>query len=82
MPMVRAPAKLVADLRVGRNFASWDDARPGGFFKIWWADRIGGRESGHLPASLRRKAMAWSQSPLFLLPLYKSRARGSNILVR
>ena len=41
-------AKLVADLRAGRNFTSWDEARPGDFLKIWWTDRIGGRERGHL----------------------------------
>jgi hypothetical protein len=40
-------AKLVADLGAGRNFTSWDAARPGDFLKIWWTDAIGGRERGH-----------------------------------
>ena len=41
-------AKLVADLGAGRNFTSWEEARPGDFLKIWWSDEIGGRERGHL----------------------------------
>ena len=41
-------AKLVADLRAGVNFTSWERARPGDFLKIWWNDEIGGRERGHL----------------------------------
>ena len=41
-------AKLVADLRAGRNFTAWDEAEPGDFLKIWWTDAIGGRERGHL----------------------------------
>ncbi len=40
-------AKLVADLGAGKNFTSWEDARPGDFLKIWWTDQIGGRERGH-----------------------------------
>ena len=40
-------AKLVADLGAGKNFTSWDEARPGDFLKIWWTDEIGGRERGH-----------------------------------
>jgi hypothetical protein len=40
-------AKLVADLRCGVNFTSWEKARPGDFLKIWWGDEIGGRERGH-----------------------------------
>ena len=40
-------AKLVADLRAGENFTAWDRARPGDFLKIWWTDKIGGRERGH-----------------------------------
>lgn len=41
-------AKLVADLRAGRNFTAWDQAKPGDFLKIWWTEKIGGRERGHL----------------------------------
>lgn len=40
-------AKLVADLGAGKNFTSWDEARPGDFLKIWWTDEIGGNERGH-----------------------------------
>jgi len=40
-------AKLVADLGAGKNFTSWEEARPGDFLKIWWTDEIGGRERGH-----------------------------------
>ena len=41
-------AKLVTDLRAGKNFTSWNQAQPGDFLKIWWTDRIGGSERGHL----------------------------------
>lgn len=49
-------AKLVADLRAGRNFTSWNEARPGDFLKIWWTDEIGGRENGHLVVYLGHDA--------------------------
>lgn len=49
-------AKLVADLGAGRNFTSWKVARPGDFLKIWWTDRIGGRERGHLVVYLGHDA--------------------------
>jgi len=41
-------AKLVTDLGAGKNFTSWEEAQPGDFLKIWWTDKIGGRERGHL----------------------------------
>lgn len=40
-------AKLVADLGAGKNFTSWDEARPGDFLKIWWTESIGASERGH-----------------------------------
>ena len=40
-------AKLVADLDCGLNFTSWEQAQPGDFLKIWWTDKIGGKERGH-----------------------------------
>lgn len=40
-------AKLVADLGAGKNFTSWDGAKPGDFLKIWWTHKIGGSERGH-----------------------------------
>ena len=35
-------------LGAGINFEDWRKARPGDFMKIFWTDRIGRRESGHL----------------------------------
>ncbi len=49
-------AKLVADLGAGKNFTSWDEAKPGDFLKIWWTDRIGGSERGHLVVYLGHDA--------------------------
>ena len=49
-------AKLVTDLGAGKNFTSWDQAKPGDFLKIWWTDRIGGRERGHLVVYLGHDA--------------------------
>ena len=49
-------AKLVADLGAGKNFTSWDEAQPGDFLKIWWTDKIGGRERGHLVVYLGHDA--------------------------
>ncbi len=49
-------AKLVADLGAGKNFTSWEEARPGDFLKIWWTDQIGGRERGHLVVYLGHDA--------------------------
>jgi hypothetical protein len=49
-------AKLVADLGAGTNFSSWDEARPGDFLKVWWTDRIGGHERGHLVVYLGHDA--------------------------
>ncbi len=40
-------ARLFFELGLGRNFLSFDDARPGDFMKIFWSDEIGSREFGH-----------------------------------
>jgi hypothetical protein len=40
-------ARLFYELGVGRNFTSWDEARPGDFLKIFWRDAVGSNESGH-----------------------------------
>jgi hypothetical protein len=40
-------ACLFYDLRLGRNFTSFDEARPGDFMKIFWTDAVGTREHGH-----------------------------------
>ena len=58
-------AKLVADLGAGKNFTSWNAAQPGDFLKIWWTDRIGGREQGHLVVYLGHDAESvrfWSSN--------------------
>mgnify|MGYP007022320997 CR=1 FL=1 len=58
-------AKLVADLKAGRNFTSWEEAKPGDFLKIWWTDEIGGRERGHLVVYLghdRERVRFWSSN--------------------
>jgi hypothetical protein len=40
-------ACLFRELRLGRNFTSFDEARPGDFMKIFWTDAVGSREHGH-----------------------------------
>ncbi len=58
-------AKLVADLGAGKNFTSWDEAKPGDFLKIWWTDKIGGSERGHLVVYLghnAEKVRFWSSN--------------------
>ena len=40
-------ACLFQELRLGHNFASFDEARPGDFMKIFWTNAVGAREHGH-----------------------------------
>jgi hypothetical protein len=40
-------ACLFHELSIGRNFTSFEDARPGDFMKIFWTDPVGRREHGH-----------------------------------
>jgi hypothetical protein len=40
-------ACLFYELRLGRNFTSFDEARPGDFMKIFWTDAVGTGEHGH-----------------------------------
>ncbi len=40
-------ARLFYELGAGRNFTSWDEARPGDFLKIFWRDAVGSNEFGH-----------------------------------
>jgi hypothetical protein len=40
-------ARLFFETGLGRNFTSFDDARPGDFMKVWWNDQIGAQEHGH-----------------------------------
>jgi len=41
-------AVLFHRLGLGRNFSGYDDAKPGDFLKIFWNDKIGKGERGHL----------------------------------
>lgn len=40
-------ARLFFETGLGRNFSSFDEARPGDFMKVWWNDQIGALERGH-----------------------------------
>jgi len=39
--------RLFYELGLGRNFSSFEDARPGDFLKIFWTDAVGQSEHGH-----------------------------------
>ncbi|MEM9284188.1 MAG: hypothetical protein AAGA96_20415 [Verrucomicrobiota bacterium] len=41
-------AFLFQRLGIGRNFSSFDEAKPGDFLKIFWNENIGKGEAGHL----------------------------------
>jgi hypothetical protein len=41
-------ARLFHELGLGKNFTSWEQARPGDFMKIFWAGEVGKNERGHL----------------------------------
>ena len=40
-------ARLFHELGLGRNFASFDEAKPGDFIKIFWSRQVGRNEHGH-----------------------------------
>ena len=40
-------ARLFHELSLGRNFTSFDQAKPGDFVKIFWSRQVGRREHGH-----------------------------------
>jgi hypothetical protein len=40
-------ARLFHELRLGRNFDSFDQAKPGDFMKIFWSRAVGRNEHGH-----------------------------------
>jgi hypothetical protein len=50
-------ACLFHELRLGRNFTSFDEAKPGDFMKIFWTDAVGMREHGHSVIYLARKPL-------------------------
>lgn len=39
--------RLFFELDLGRNFTSFEEARPGDFLKIFWTDAVGQNERGH-----------------------------------
>ena len=40
-------ARLFRELRLGRNFDNFDQAKPGDFMKIFWSRQVGKNEHGH-----------------------------------
>jgi hypothetical protein len=40
-------ARLFHELKLGRNFTDFAEARPGDFMKIFWTDAVGKHERGH-----------------------------------
>ncbi|MDC0087970.1 hypothetical protein OAI07_00350 [Akkermansiaceae bacterium] len=55
-------AKLIKDLRLGRNFESYDSARAGDFMKIFWTNDIGLKERGHLVVYLGQRVDAQGEA--------------------
>lgn len=41
-------AVLVYALKAGYNFTQWNLAQPGDIMKLWWTEKIGAHERGHL----------------------------------
>jgi hypothetical protein len=50
-------ACLFRELRLGRNFSSFEEAKPGDFMKIFWTDAVGAREHGHSVIYLGRTSL-------------------------
>jgi hypothetical protein len=48
-------ACLFHELRLGHNFTSFEEAKPGDFMKIFWTDSVGSREHGHSVIFLARE---------------------------
>lgn len=40
-------ARLFYELKIGKNYTKWSQAKPGDFMKIFWNDEIGKSERGH-----------------------------------
>jgi hypothetical protein len=40
-------ARLFHELKIGRNFSEFAEARPGDFMKIFWTNEVGKNERGH-----------------------------------
>jgi hypothetical protein len=58
-------ACLFRELRLGHNFTSFDEARPGDFMKIFWNDAVGAREHGHSVIYLGRGTVAGAETIRF-----------------
>jgi hypothetical protein len=58
-------ACLFYELRLGRNFTSFDEARPGDFMKIFWTDAVGAREHGHSVIYLSQQSVNGIQTVRF-----------------
>jgi hypothetical protein len=50
-------ARLFFELGLGRNFTSFDEAKPGDFLKIFWTDDVGKKERGHSVIYLGRETV-------------------------
>ncbi len=50
-------ARLFTELRLGRNFTEWSEARPGDFMKAFWTAEIGSKERGHSVVYLGTKTV-------------------------
>lgn len=48
-------ARLFHELGLGRNFVSFDEAKPGDFIKIFWSKEVGRNEHGHSAVYLGRE---------------------------
>ena len=51
-------ARLFHELGLGRNFDSFDQAKPGDFMKIFWSRQVGKNEHGHSTIFLGRENRA------------------------
>jgi hypothetical protein len=65
-------ARLFAELRIGRNFTSIEQAQPGDFLKIFWNDQIGAREFGHSVVFLGR----WNRDGTEVVEYWSSNKKG------
>jgi hypothetical protein len=50
-------ACLFEELKLGRNFTSFDEAKPGDFMKIFWTGAVGAREHGHSVVYMGRESL-------------------------
>lgn len=49
--------RLFHELGLGKNFTSFDEAKPGDFMKIFWTDAVGCNERGHSVVFLGRETL-------------------------